>query len=28
MEQRHAVSQPAPVGLEDFRQNRVQTAAM
>jgi len=27
MEQRRAVTQPAPVGLEDFRQTRVQTAA-
>jgi DNA-binding transcriptional regulator YiaG len=27
MEQRRAVTQPAPVGLEDFRQARVQTAA-
>jgi DNA-binding transcriptional regulator YiaG len=28
MEQRRAVTQPAPVGLEDFRQIRAQTAAM
>lgn len=28
MDQRRSVTQPAPVGLEDFRQNRVQTAAM
>ena len=27
MEQRRAVTQPAPVGLEDVRQTRVQTAA-
>ena len=27
-EQRRSISQPAPVGLEDFRESRAQTAAM